>query len=119
VDACVDIRVGNWLRERGYDAVHLRDQGLKRLADREVFEKASAEKRVLITFDLDFSEIAALSGGRTVSVIVLRIRNPRFDHMVGRLASVLANSGRELKRGAVITVEESRYRVRFLPIGAR
>jgi predicted nuclease of predicted toxin-antitoxin system len=44
VDACVDIRVGNWLRERGYDAVHLRDQGLQRLADRDLFEKASAEK---------------------------------------------------------------------------
>jgi len=83
-----------------------------------VFEKASAEKRVLITFDLDFSEIAALSAGRTVSVIVLRLRNPRFEHLVGRLGSVLAESGRELERGAVITVEESRYRVRFLPIGA-
>lgn len=118
IDACVDLRVGDWLREQGYDAVHLRDEGLQRLPDSDVFQKASKERRVLITFDLDFSEIAALSTDRTVSLIVLRLRNPRFDYLVGRLASVLMDSGHALQRGAVIMVEDSRFRVRFLPIGA-
>ncbi len=52
-DAGVAGRVVNWLRERGHDAVHLREQSLGRLPDSEVFAKASAEKRVLLTFDLD------------------------------------------------------------------
>ncbi|HYS75771.1 MAG TPA: DUF5615 family PIN-like protein, partial [Burkholderiales bacterium] len=60
-DAGVAGRVVNWLRERGHDAVHLREQGLERLPDSEVFAKASAEKRVLLTFDLDFGELVALS----------------------------------------------------------
>jgi predicted nuclease of predicted toxin-antitoxin system len=39
----------------------LRDQGLQTLTDEAIFQKAAAEQRIIITFDLDFGEIAALS----------------------------------------------------------
>jgi len=42
-DAGVARRVVNWLRERGHDAVHLREQRLQSLPDPEVFAKASAD----------------------------------------------------------------------------
>jgi predicted nuclease of predicted toxin-antitoxin system len=57
----VDVRVVRWLREHGHDAVHLRDEGLQRLPNGEIFTKAIAEARVVLTFDLDFGEIAALA----------------------------------------------------------
>ncbi|MBI2508752.1 MAG: DUF5615 family PIN-like protein [Betaproteobacteria bacterium] len=44
VDMCVDVRVAEWLRSQGHDAVHLRDQGLQRLADGEIFRKAASER---------------------------------------------------------------------------
>jgi predicted nuclease of predicted toxin-antitoxin system len=40
----------------------------------EIFAKAIAERRVILTFDLDFGEIAALSRGQRVSVILFRDR---------------------------------------------
>ena len=43
-----------WLHQNGYDATHLRDQGLERMADVNIFAKAQAENRIVITFDLDF-----------------------------------------------------------------
>jgi predicted nuclease of predicted toxin-antitoxin system len=49
------------LRQQGHDAVHLRDQGLQRLADEEIITKANAEDRVILTHDLDFGRIIALS----------------------------------------------------------
>jgi predicted nuclease of predicted toxin-antitoxin system len=57
----------------------LREQGLQRLADGEMFSKPDTERRAVITFDLDFSENAALWNGRRVSVIALRLRNTGFD----------------------------------------
>ena len=42
-----------WLRNRGYDAKHLRDEALERLEAADVFSKAHEESRVLLTFDLD------------------------------------------------------------------
>jgi predicted nuclease of predicted toxin-antitoxin system len=49
-----------FLRAQGHDAVHLRDQGLQRLEDEEIIEKARAEGRVILTHDLDFGRIIAV-----------------------------------------------------------
>jgi predicted nuclease of predicted toxin-antitoxin system len=116
-DACVDARVPQWLRDHGHDATHLRDEGLQRLPNGRIFEKASVEGRVVLTFDLDFSEIAALSSGARTSVIVFRLRNTRTHHVIPRLAAVLDECTSALERGAVVTVEESRFRVRYFPVG--
>jgi predicted nuclease of predicted toxin-antitoxin system len=38
-DMGVAIRVVDWLRAEGHDAVHLREQGLQRMPDKESFRK--------------------------------------------------------------------------------
>lgn len=113
----VSLEVVRWLRSRGHDAVHLREQSLERSADPEIFAKALSEDRVILTFDLDFSEIAALSKGTAAKVIVFRLRNTRAKNVINRLSVVLADSQAEIGRGAVVSVEESRHRVRLLPVG--
>ena len=116
-DMGVDWRIVQWLRQRGHDAKHLREEGLHRLPDGEIFAKAVAEDRVILTFDLDFGEIAALTRGSKASVVLFRLHNTRTPHVIARLAAVLADSTDALQKGAVVVVEESRHRVRFLPIG--
>ena len=119
VDMGQDVRVASWLHERGHDAVHLRDQGLQRLANGEIFDKAIAERRVVLTVDLDFGEIAALARGKTASVVVFRLHNTRTAHIIQRLSAILADCSDAPERGAVIVVEEGRRRIRPLPIGER
>jgi predicted nuclease of predicted toxin-antitoxin system len=51
-------RIVEWLRSEGHDAVHLRDEGLHRLPNGEIFRKAALEQRIVLTFDLDFGEIS-------------------------------------------------------------
>jgi predicted nuclease of predicted toxin-antitoxin system len=67
-DMGVSMRVVEWLRSTGHDVVHLREQGLHRLPDGEIFAKAQREQRVVLTFDLDFGEIVAATGVKTPSV---------------------------------------------------
>lgn len=117
LDMGVDLRVAEWLRNGGHDALHLREQGLQRLADNQIFLKARSEGRIVITFDLDFGEIAALSSERQPSVILFRLRNTRTPHVVERLAAVLSRAATELEKGAVVIVEEARWRVRTMPVG--
>ncbi len=116
-DMGLDVRVVSWLREHGHEAVHLREEGLQRLPNGEICKKAISERRVILTFDLDFGEIAALARGRKASVVVFRLRNTRTAHVVQRLSVVLADCSNALEKGAVVAVEEHRHRIRLLPVG--
>jgi len=118
-DMCVDVRVAGWLRDQGYDAVHLRDEGLHKMPNGQIFEKAISENRTVITFDLDFGEIAAFTRGEKASVILFRLQNTRISNVLDRLAYVLVNSSEALSKGAVIVVEQYRHRIRYLPIGEK
>ena len=116
-DMGVDVRVVQWLRDQGHDAVHLRDEGLHRLPNGQIFAKAAHERRLLLTFDLDFGEIAALARDQPVTVILFRLHNTRGSHVISRLEAVLTDSPSALARPAVVLVEESRHRIRYLPVG--
>jgi len=80
-DMGVSRRVIEWLRAAGHDAVHLRDEGLKRLSNGDIFQKGFAEQRIVMTFDLDFGEILAGSAGQVVSVVLFRPHDTRTDHV--------------------------------------
>jgi predicted nuclease of predicted toxin-antitoxin system len=60
-DMGVNLQIVQWLRHNGHDAIHLRDEGLQRLPDPKIFDKAHSESRIILTFDLDFGDITALS----------------------------------------------------------
>src|SRR3990172_8241371 len=118
-DMGVSQLVVQWLCSEGHDATHLRDERLHRLPNGAIFEKAATERRIILTFDLDFGEIVALSGGKPVSVILFRLHNTRTPHVIERLRKVLKDSACELEQGAIVVVEESRHRTRRLPIGTK
>ncbi|HEX3654875.1 MAG TPA: DUF5615 family PIN-like protein [Pirellulales bacterium] len=117
-DMGVSQQVVQWLRAGGHDAVHLRDEGLQRLPNGEIFQTADREGRIVLTFDLDFGEIVAASAGQVVSVIVFRLRNARSDFVIQRLSAALEHASSDLVQGAIVVVEDSRHRVRKLPIGS-
>ena len=105
-----------FLRAQGHDAVHLRDQGLQRLGDDEIIEKARAEGRVILTHDLDFGRIIAVSRASVPSVITFRLNDMRPTQVNHYLAEVLAHFAGQLETGALVSVNERGIRVRSLPI---
>jgi predicted nuclease of predicted toxin-antitoxin system len=117
VDMNLATEVARWLRAQGHDAVHLRELGLQELGDQAVLAKATAEKRAVLTFDLDFADIAAAAGAAPLAVILFRLRSARTARIIDRLQGVLASAAPALEKGAVVIVEEARVRVRRLPIG--
>jgi predicted nuclease of predicted toxin-antitoxin system len=84
-DMGIALRIVAWPRKNGHDVVHLREEGLHRLSDREIFRKAISENRIILTFDLDFGEIVALSRGMMTSVIIFRLRNTYTPFVLKRL----------------------------------
>ena len=97
-------------------AGHVRALGLAGCTDDEVMARALAQERVLVTTDTDVGTILALTGAAGPSVLLLRAVGDSTPARIAALLTVLARVDHELSQGAVVVVEEDRYRIRHLPI---
>ena len=104
------------LRDDGHDVVHLRDERLERLPDEAILEKANSEGRVVLTFDLDFGDLLAAGVRQGPSVVLCRLVNETPTCVTPRVRQVLSECAREIGEGAIVVVEDARYRLRRLPI---
>lgn len=115
-DMGISLRTVSWLRSVGYDVVHLREQGLQKLPDHEILIKACAEERIILTIDLDFAQLLAVSGDSLPSVILFRLGNENY-HLINQcLTEILSQCQEDLEAGAIISVNNETFRVRRLPI---
>lgn len=105
-----------FLEAHGHDAVHLRSLGLGRMSDEEVVEKARSEGRVVLTHDLDYGRIIALSQGDIPSVVTFRLSDMRPAEVNRWLSMVIDRFRRDLQAGALVSVSDRGIRVRRLPI---
>jgi predicted nuclease of predicted toxin-antitoxin system len=105
-----------FLRAEGHDAVHLRDQGLQKLEDADIIRKAQTEDRVILTHDLDFGRLIALSRKRLPSVITFRLTDMRPVTVNSWLKDILRTFQSQIEDGALISVTDRGVRLRQLPI---
>ena len=70
----------------------------------------------MLTFDLDFGDILAITRSEAPSVVIFRLRDQTPAAVNPRLFRVIAECAAELASGAIVLVEDERFRVRRLPI---
>jgi len=116
VDESLQSHVADLLVDNGHDAVHVSHIGLQGAPDETVLAAADDDSRILITADTDFGTLLALSGAAKPSVILLRRPGRRSAERAQIVLTVLQLAGEALDRGAVVTVEPTRMRIRELPI---
>jgi predicted nuclease of predicted toxin-antitoxin system len=104
-----------FLRELGHDAVRVNELLPANSPDSAIVKTARDSGRVILTQDLDFSELIAVSGDSQPSLISLRLSSSRIEYVNNILAKVLSGIEEDVKQGSIISVEDSRVRVRRLP----
>lgn len=101
---------------RGIEGVHWSDLGDPKASDPEIMDFARAHRFVVFTHDLDFGIILAVTHARGPSVIQARVDDPIPATIGDAVIAALTANATHLERGALMTVDPDRLRVRILPI---
>lgn len=104
------------LRERGFSAVHWTEIGDPRAHDKVIMEWARANDGIVLTHDLDFGTLLALTHQVGPSVILLRTRDVTSQRLLDSIIGVIERHHDQLQSGALITIDETQTRVRVLPL---
>ncbi len=104
------------LRSAGWDAVHVREIGMRDSPDAEILDFAGLDDRILITLDRDFPQILALTLARRPSVLFICQQGLRADSMASLIVSICDEHADELSKGCVVKVSARGTRIHPLPL---
>ena len=103
-------------RREGWLAAHWSTLGDPRAPDAVIMEWARANGYVVFTHDLDFGTLLAATQADRPSVIQVRIQDVMPARLGNTIVRVLRDQADALLRGALVTIDERRARVRILPL---
>ena len=115
-DMPISPKTVNYLKSLGHDIYRINEKGLSKAKDHEIVELAIREQRTILTTDLDFSAIIAMSHKSTPSAIIFRLLDESYENINALLRNILPKVESEVVKGAIVIIEDDRYRIRELPI---
>ena len=104
------------LSNAAIEAVHVGEAGLATASDSQILDFAHQNSNIVVTLDADFHALLALSGATGPSVIRIRIEGLQGEGLAILLVTVLKGCKEDLIKGAVVSVTESGFRIRLLPL---
>jgi len=100
----------------GWEALHWSQVGSPTAGDREIMTWARENGYTVFTHDLDFSALLAATQREGPSVIQVRTQNILPESIGNLVIDSLKQFRNELEKGAIITLDPGRARVRILPL---
>ena len=117
IDQALSPAVAIELSRVGHDAVHVRELGMQTASDEEIFDRAGAEERVVISADTDFGTLLAARKQTSPSVILFRHGSQhRPADQTTALNNNLPQLTQALQDGSIVVIEPDRIRIRALPL---
>ena len=92
----------------GHDVTTAREEGLAGHPDIDIAATVRAERRCLVTFDVDFADPRRFPPAEFVGLVVLRLRAPTSKVQVRRIVSFFASQSEVA--GRLWIVDETRAR---------
>ena|ERR1700690_268528 len=116
IDENLPVEIKELLSRRGYDAVHALDRFKPGRSDKIIFKTAQKEHRLIVTCDLDFSDIRRFPPGTHRGIIVLRLQVQSTPRFLRVLEGFLKATSIDRCAKAITILEETGYRIRSVDI---
>ena len=108
-----------WVRalaDAGHDVRHWSSIGDRTAGDDVIVAFARDEDAIVLTRDLDFSAIVAMTNLAKPSVVHLRDKDTFDAALVARVLMTLTAFETQLMAGAILSIAGHRARIRLLPL---
>ncbi len=105
------------LRQAGFEATHWSNIGHATDDDIVIMDYARQQKCIVLTHDMDFGMLLALTKATFPSVIQARTLDVMPQSLATSIIAVLRQYQESLDIGALIVVDSTKTRVRLLPLG--
>ena len=116
VDMNLSPKWAGFLATAGFEAIHWSSVGVAQAPDQDILDYARAGGFVVLTSDLDFGTILAVTHGEKPSVVQLRSDNLTQESIGKPVIDALHLFAPDLENGALVTIEPERTRLRILPL---
>jgi len=116
VDMPLSPRLVEWLNEQGHPSMHAVEAGLAQASDEHVLEYARSQGQIIITADLDYPRLLALTGEATPGIILFRGGDYSEREVRERLRTTFKAISSEVFASSVVVIEKTRVRRRPLPL---
>ena len=102
-----------FLRQAGYDADRVTDEGLSGATDERVWQEVLKENRFFLTLDLDFSDIRQFPPGSHPRILLLRPNSRGRLAVLELLERILQTHTLEDFRGCLVVADAKQTRIRY------
>jgi predicted nuclease of predicted toxin-antitoxin system len=108
-----------FLAGHGIEARHWCEVGDPRASDAAIMSWAREHGSVVLTHDLDFAALLAHASANGPSVLQVRAQDVLPEALGAKVVALLRDHADDLRRGAIVTMDDVNARVRVLPIRGR
>ena len=116
LDMNVPLMFSTLFTNKGIDTIRWSDIGLPNAKDNEIMSYARDNNLIVLTYDLDFSAILSTTHDLKPSIIQIRVSAKHADKAVNLIKAALSNNKSDLEKGAIISIDINKARLRLLPL---
>jgi len=116
LDMNVPLKYSTLLASKGIDSIRWSDVGSPNAKDVEIMSYARDNDLIVLTYDLDFSAILSSTHDLKPSIIQIRVSSFHAEKAVSLIATALVQNKDDIVKGAIISVDLHKARLRLLPL---
>ena len=112
----IPLKYSALLGKRGVESLRWSDVGSPYASDEEIMAYARNNNLIVLTYNLDFGAILSATHELKPSIVQIRASVMFADRAVDMITSATKQNTTELKKGAILSIDLKKARLRLLPL---